>query len=512
MMPQGGAWPEAAPHRLSAASWFTLTFSLIVIGLSLTQSLYRLSLPWDGWNFTRDVAGSGQRLIFNQYLVAGSSPLHTGDVLSAVEGQPYNDILARALTGEPELPDNWHEGGTARYTVLRDGVETRLVVSLVRLTPLQILSTLGRSWLQNPGPLLALLLALVVFFGRPDQIAARLLLLFSACVFSSDGISQAVNGSNIVGVAELFYRGAYWPAGFFNSLIWSLLIGPLYLHLFLTFPVVKKPMAEHPLWTRVLLYGFTPFFILLAAGLSNGSPLDFWSTWGYFSFINLIATLSIAILSAVHTLLTAHDPIRQAQIRWVTWGTLLTSVGALNGGILAALGLLGQNWLVDYLAFRLLYMAFPLSAAIAILRYQLFEIDILIRRTLIYGLLTGILAMVYLSSVVLLEQVLRPFIGENSDLAVIVCTLAIAALFTPLRRRIQQVIDLRFYRSKYDAAQVLAAFNATVRDEVEVEKLRDHLLVVVSETIKPEHVSLWLKRPTDGHNQWVGQNEGVRRG
>ncbi|HEX7587727.1 MAG TPA: hypothetical protein VF478_05375 [Anaerolineae bacterium] len=179
---------------------------------------------------------------------------------------------------------------------------------------------------------------------------------------------------------------------------------------------------------------------------------------------------------------------------------------------MAALGLLGQNLLIDLLAFRLPYLAFPVSAGIAILRYHLFEIDIIIRRTLIYGLLTGVLALIYFACIVFLTQVLRPFVGESSDLAVIVCTLGIAALFTPLRYRTQSVIDRRFYRSKYNAAQVLAAFSAKVRDEVELENLRDHLLAVVGETIQPAHVSLWLKRTADGRPQWAEENEGMKRG
>ena len=176
-------------------------------------------------------------------------------------------------------------------------------------------------------------------------------------------------------------------------------------------------------------------------------------------------------------------------------GALLTSIGAFNGAVLAALGLLGQNLQLDYLAFRLLYMALPLSTGIAILRYHLFNIDIIIRRTLIYSVLTGLLALVYFGCVVVLQQLFRGFTGQGSDLAIIVSTLAIAALFTPLRRRVQETIDHRFYRRKYDAAQVLAGFGAAAQDEVELEKLTDHLLAVVDATIQPTQVSLWLSKP-----------------
>jgi hypothetical protein len=140
-------------------------------------------------------------------------------------------------------------------------------------------------------------------------------------------------------------------------------------------------------------------------------------------------------------------------------------------------------------------LLFPLTLAIAVLRYHLWEIDILINRALVYGLLTGALGLVYFVSVALLQGLLRVFTGQGSQLAIIVSTLAIAALFNPLRRRIQTVIDRRFYRHKYDAAQVLAAFSATVRDEVDLNRLTEQLRQVVEETMQPEHVSLWLRSP-----------------
>ncbi|HEX7587728.1 MAG TPA: hypothetical protein VF478_05380 [Anaerolineae bacterium] len=332
MMANRGGKFEQDTHRFTVGSWITLAFALLVIALSSAQTLYRLSLPWDGWSFVRDATGSGQRLSFYQDLAAGSSPLQSGDILLAVQGQPFDDILTHALLLQPQRPSNWSVGGTTRYTILRGEGVYNFVVPLIRLTPTQILTSFGRSWLLNPAPLLALLVAFVVFFRRADLVPARLLLLFSVCVFASDGISQSINGSNVVGLAELFYRDAYWPAQFFNSLIWPLLIGPFYLHLFLTFPVAKTPLQQYPRLTLVLLYSLTPLVTLMAIALSTSRPLVFWGIWSSFSFVDLVLTLFIAILSAVHNLLTVRDPTRQAQIRWVAWGTIITSLGALMGG------------------------------------------------------------------------------------------------------------------------------------------------------------------------------------
>ena len=146
----------------------------------------------------------------------------------------------------------------------------------------------------------------------------------------------------------------------------------------------------------------------------------------------------------------------------------------------------------------------PLAFTLAILRFRLFDIDILIRRTLIYSIITATLAVFYLAAVILLQQLFRAFTGTGDDLAIIVSTLAIAALFNPLRRRVQDSVDHRFYRRKYDAQQVLERFAQTVRDEVELEKLSGELLNVVNETMQPTSVSLWLKKTEDGRRRMDG--------
>jgi hypothetical protein len=130
------------------------------------------------------------------------------------------------------------------------------------------------------------------------------------------------------------------------------------------------------------------------------------------------------------------------------------------------------------------------------LRYRLYEIDLIINRTLVYGALTTFLVAVYVGSIVVLQGLLRALTGRESQLAIVASTLVIAALFQPLRRRIQSFIDRRFYRRKYDARMTLEAFSSKLRDETDLAALRDDLVSVVTETMQPAHVTLWLRRET----------------
>ncbi len=136
-----------------------------------------------------------------------------------------------------------------------------------------------------------------------------------------------------------------------------------------------------------------------------------------------------------------------------------------------------------------------IAIAIAVTRYRLYEIDVIIRRTLVYSILTIVLALLYFSLVFLLQEGFTLVSGQKSSISIVISTLLIAILFTPLRHRIQDTIDRRFYRRKYDSEKMIRSFVSTVRNEVELERLTDHLVSVIDQTMQPEHVSLWIRKP-----------------
>ena len=269
------------------------------------------------------------------------------------------------------------------------------------------------------------------------------------------------------------------------------------IHFFLLFPDGRFV----PGWTRLNALGWTVY--CLAWGLFPDMSLSlidpFEASFGAFLILMLLGWSVGLVAQAVRY--RRADPRQRTQTKWV----LLVIAGACAG--YASVYLPGvflpassqARLLYDLFGvpvFWLLALPIPVALIIAMLRYRLFDVNLLLNRTLVYGALTAMLAAVYVGLVVLLQAILRTLTGQESQLAVIASTLAIAALFNPLRRRIQAFVDRRFYRRRYDARKTLEAFSAKLREETDLDTLSDDLVGVVREAMQPAHVSLWLRPDT----------------
>jgi len=216
----------------------------------------------------------------------------------------------------------------------------------------------------------------------------------------------------------------------------------------------------------------------------------------------IVGFMAAALVAQAQRYRRHSDAVQRQQTKWVLFGLAGTVLGYLLWVLTFVIlpierGAPRLYWNVFGLTgLALLLTALPITLAISILRYRLFDIDIVIKRTLVYGAVTASVLGLYFGSVVALQAAFRAVAGQESPLAIVASTLTIAALFNPLRRRFQTTVDRRFYRADYDAALALKTFSESVRDEVDIERIQEALIGLAQETMQPESVSLWLREPT----------------
>jgi hypothetical protein len=243
-----------------------------------------------------------------------------------------------------------------------------------------------------------------------------------------------------------------------------------------------------------LLCAFAPGPIIALGPIHNPLAVESLPSV-YKSVEQIVNTLMLVAVISLFIRLRRVGELERQQIKWFVYATALAIGGAvLTFPVSEAIGSASLKW-IGFVLLVAGVIATPISMGIAIMRYRLYEIDLLINRTLVYGSLTVMLALVYFGSVAATQAIFRTITGheEQPQLAIVVSTLVIAALFTPLRRRIQGFIDHRFYRRKYDAKKTLEAFCVKLRGETDLNALCDNLIEVTGATMQPAHVSLWLR-------------------
>ena len=316
-------------------------------------------------------------------------------------------------------------------------------------------------------------------------------------------------------VWTLFLAPGVLPGGltaaWFQNWIWVVSSALLSAYVPLLFPTGRLPSRRwRPVWwmatiaTVLLSLGFAfhvgPLFNHLEAfNIPNPYAIeatgDLFAAFTNLPFDLLLLSMLLAAISLIVRLRRAHGEERR-QIKWFGYfGALLAGLFVLQGIVRYTIYVSTPTfeWLYT-LSWPLAFVALPIATGLAILRYHLFDIDVLIRLTLVYGTLTALLAGVYVGLVIAGQAAVRALTGQRGQQAVVIVatTLLVATLVTPLRRGIQAAIDRRFYRHKVDAARTLAAFGVTLHSEVDLEELSMRLLSVVDETVRPMHVSLWL--------------------
>jgi hypothetical protein len=284
----------------------------------------------------------------------------------------------------------------------------------------------------------------------------------------------------------------------------SALLGTVSLY---TFVLIFPSGRFVPRWTRwavVFLAAHDVFYYLFPDSIFNiarSLPL--------LDFVVLSILACIVIGSQLYRYRYVSTPRERRQTKWVVFGVVAAALGALAFEVPISGSPLGQFGPLTAIAIQAglfgTLLLIPLSIGVAVVHDRLWDIDIVINRTLVYGTLTASLALVYFGGVATTEAIFRALTGqeEQPQLAIVVSTLVIAALFNPLRGRIQSFIDRRFYHRKYDARKTLEALSAKIRDETDLDALSDDLVGTVRETMQPAHVSLWLRRETGAKGKQI---------
>ena len=301
-----------------------------------------------------------------------------------------------------------------------------------------------------------------------------------------------------IGLWPLFPSSTYPPAVAFGHISATYIL-PLEGYFLVTFPNGRFV----PRWSWLLVV----LWVAQTIVFQIPGPFNILSWPPPLFAAELLLTYGGTVGLQIYRYVRVSSYSQRQQTKWLVFGLagimVLFFLYNLIGSLFPGLGAPDSPFqLVSGTITAFYFLIVPLSVGIAIQRSRLWDIDLLINRTLVYGTLTVILTVAYVSLILGLQALLHGFISQDNSIAIVISTLAIAALFQPLRARIQRIIDRRFYRSKYNAAKIIEAFSATLRTEVDLNQLSAHLVSVVEETMQPSSISLWLRQPERRTSLW----------
>ncbi len=441
----------------------------------------RLRLPGDGAQLQFEPFREAERGL----LVNVNSPqpggLRDGDRVIALAGRAVDQWMAMAFRGAKNAPAGQ---GPVAYTVLRTNQVVELSVALSRQPLPEII---GRSWTSYLFLTYLWAIGLVVFALRPRQTSAQGVLLFSSLLMGSGLIFFL-----LIQPSDLLH-GWLLPLWIWGALILYIIFAGGAVHFVLIFPSKRAVLRRRP---YLPLAGYLGSLLLWVLAVALRWPETTTASERLYLMVTATNLLSatampLSVLIVLHGYRNEYNQIERRQVRWFLWAIVVAVIPWQALSVIPEL--LGYRALIPQSLTSLLWLAIPTALAIAILREGLFDIDLIINRTLVYGGLTGMLAALYFAGVAILQGAFRTAAGQESPLAIVLSTLGIAALFNPLRRRIRGFIDRRFYRRKFDAALLLAEFGQMVRDEVDLGRMQEALIGTVQDTLQPAHLSLWVR-------------------
>jgi signal transduction histidine kinase len=462
-------------HRFDRSSYFVLWLSVALLLMGIAQKAYRFTLPTDG--FSTKTAETSNAPIFQENLLGLPSPLKEGDEFIAVNGLSYDMRVRSSMLLRPEQR-LLKAGETAQYTVLRNGQEITLEVPLYHWTAWGVVKAffdkVGQGFPSNYASWVAIALAGFVFWQRPRNITAQLMLLFYT-VETSIFISRLASSMS---VADLINPLAYWLSLTFGHVSYAIFEAPLLLHLCLTFPQ-PKPFLKHYPWLIVAIYSLPwPLFFL-----------DVFFGYSVFSFVVFGFYALLCAFALTHTFFSSKDSVNQARVRWFAFGFTVSSLFALLY-VLNNFGLIPQNVYKGVSVFPS-GLVLTICLAIAVLGYRLFDIDIIINRTLVYGALSACVIGLYILVVGGLGVLFR--IQGNLVLSLL-ATGFVAVLFQPLRERLQRFVNRLMYGEREEPYKLFSRLNQRIENAVEPERILPTVLETISQALKLPYASVVLYR------------------
>ncbi len=410
--------------------------------------------------------------------------LSSGDVVVAVDGRPMR-AWEQGLVAPHAPHPRWQVGQTVTYTVQRHG---HLLEVPVRLRSYPWRELVQQGWSMLLYLLMFAVVGTYVFIRRPADRAAKVLFVSTSTLLAANVVwSFGLQVSDITG-----------GVGFWLSTTMALVVNPTcwagFLLFVLLFPRVHPVLAGRGWIIPSLYLAAFPCSLASLAVVHAMTPgtLDWLEPWGLGSNTVILGYLALIVLVLWSNFRAPLGAVAHQQLRWIVFAGLVSGGSDLMLWILPA-SVLGHP-VISLDALGLVLLPIPLALAVAILRYHVFDIDVLINRAMVYGTLTATLGLGYAGVVLAVGQLLG---SQRSNLAVAGATLAMAAAFQPARRRIQATVDRRFNRRRYDAAKTIQAFSVRLREELDLDTLTAELLAVVDQTMEPTRVSLWL-RPAAG--------------